>query len=784
MKPEETIRFKDPVCEMDVSSDSKYSYIYKDKVYYFCSEHCLINFKKFPQKYLNKPDDSYCLDKKICNLDIETSKIVNEKKVIYTCPMHPEVTQYEAGLCPKCGMALEPIIPKTDNKNEELDDMSHRFWISAALSIPIFILAMITDMFASLLSNIVNMKMIGYIEFFLATPVVFWGGWPFLLRGYNSLKTMNLNMFTLIALGVSVAWLYSTVGLFMPYIFPAQMHNADGLVHIYFEAASVITTLVLLGQVLELRARSQTNEAIKLLLNMAPNSAHIIKENGVEEDILLENVHIGDILRVRPGEKVPVDGVVIEGLSSVDESMVTGESLAVKKSIGDKVIGATINTNGSFIMKAQKIGSDTLLAQIIEMVSLAQHSRAPIQKLADTIAGYFVPIVILISLTTFIFWYLIGPEPRLAYSIVSSVCVLIIACPCALGLATPISVMVATGRGALSGVLIKDAQALEIMEKVDILVVDKTGTLTEGKPKVVNLHIQDGFNEYDFLCFTASLERASEHPLAQSVIENAQQKNIELVKVQNFESISGMGIAGEVAGKKIAIGNIKLMDNLNIDMTELLFKADKERTEGKIVILVAIDSKAAGFISIIDPIKESTQKAIEELHAEGIKIVMLSGDNKATAQIVAKELKIDEVYAEVLPQQKAQIIKELQEKGHIVAMAGDGINDAPSLAISHVGIAMGTGTDIAIQSADITLVKGDLRGIVKARILSIETMKNIRQNLFFAFFYNSIGIPVAAGVLYPFFGLLLSPMIAAAAMSFSSVSVIGNSLRLKNIRLQ
>jgi len=707
----------------------------------------------------------------------------DDKLTQYTCPMHPEVVQNEPGSCPKCGMALEPVIAKAaEEKNEELIDMSRRFWISAILTAPLFILAMTADMMPQLLPDGLSMKALQYIEFFLATPVVLWGGRPFFVKGYNSLRTMNLNMFTLIALGVLAAWLYSITALFMPYLFP-QMMQVDGLVHVYFEASAVITTLVLLGQVLELRARSQTNTAIKLLLELAPNTARIVRENGSEEDIPIEHLKVGDILRIRPGEKIPLDGVVIDGRSNVDESMVTGEPVAVAKFKGEKVIGATLNSNGTLLMKAQKIGSETLLSQIIEMVSHAQRSRAPIQKLADVVASYFVPTVVLVSLVTFVFWLIFGPEPQLAYAVVGAVSVLIIACPCALGLATPISIMVATGRGAMAGVLIKDAQALETMEKVDTLVVDKTGTLTEGRPRLVSVHAEEGFGENELLAQAATLEMASEHPLADAIIEGAKERGIELDRADKFETISGMGITGEVNGRRVAVGNFKLFESLNIQNAQFSKKADKERKEGKIVMFVAIDSKAAGYIAVADPIKGSSAKAVQDLHDKGIKVVMLTGDNRATAEIVAKELGIDEVYAEVLPQEKSDVIKELQAQGHIVAMAGDGINDAPALALSHVGIAMGTGTDIAMHSADITLVKGDLRGIVRARVLSRATMQNIRQNLFFAFFYNSAGIPIAAGVLYPFFGILLSPMIAAAAMSFSSVSVIANSLRLKKTKL-
>lgn len=706
-----------------------------------------------------------------------------QKQRQYTCPMHPEVLQEDPGSCPKCGMALEPIDIRAKEKNEELHDMNRRFWISMALSIPVFILAMSVDMFPSLLPESLSMKMVQYTEFFLATPVVFWGGFPFFVKGINSLKTMNLNMFTLISLGVFVAWLYSVVALFMPSLFPPMMRMDDGSVHVYFEAAAVITTLVLLGQVLELKARSQTNTALKLLLELAPKKATLIKDDGNEEDISIEDVKVGDILRVRPGEKIPVDGVVVEGKSNIDESMVSGEPLGVSKSVGESVIGATLNVNGSLLIKAEKIGADTLLAQIVEMVAQAQRSRAPIQKLADIVAGYFVPIVVFVALITFVAWWIFGPEPTLTYAVIGAVSVLIIACPCALGLATPISIMVATGRGAMAGVLIKNAEMLEIMEKVDTLVVDKTGTLTEGKPTLVSIHAEEGFEEEELLRLVASLERASEHPLADAIVKGAKERDIELVKVDHFESLNGVGVKGDVDGYKVAIGNKKLAQSLEIDQKAFFERAQSKRADGDIVILVAIDSKAAGFIVISDPIKESSAQAISDLRKEGIEVVMLTGDSRTTAEVVAKKLGIDTVYAEILPEEKATTIKELQAKGKIVAMAGDGINDAPALAQANVGIAMGTGADIAMQSAGITLVKGDLRGIVRARVLSRATMRNIRQNLFFAFFYNSVGIPIAAGVLYPFFGILLSPMIAAAAMSFSSVSVIANSLRLKKVDL-
>lgn len=784
------MNLKDPVCGMNVSNDSKYLYRYENEDYRFCSEHCLVKFKAHPKDYLKKESshaivtegESICTHENLCHGNTRTSDI-DAKATKYTCPMHPEVIQEHAGTCPKCGMALEPIVAKaTEEKNEELLDMSRRFWVSAALSIPIFVLAMITDMMPLLLPEGLSIKAVGYIEFFLATPVVLWGGFPFFLRGYKSLLTWNLNMFTLISLGVLVAWIYSIAALFMPHVFPSAMQSDGGLVHVYFEAAAVITTLVLLGQVLELRARSKTNNAIKLLLGLAPNMARIVRESGDEEDIEIGKVHVGDILRVRPGEKIPVDGIVIEGESNVDESMVTGEPVSVKKFEGEKLIGATINSNGTLIMRAEKIGSDTLLAQIIDMVSHAQRSRAPIQKLADVVSGYFVQGVLGVALITFFIWWMWGTEPRLAYAVVSAVSVLIIACPCALGLATPIAIMVATGRGAMNGVLIKNAEALEIMEKVDTLVVDKTGTLTQGKPKLVAVYAVESFGENELLALAASLERASEHPLADAVVEGAKERGIELLKADGFEALSGMGIKGKVGGYGVVVGNAKLLESLKIDTQELSKKTDVQRSDGKIVMLVAVDSKAVGFISVADPIKESAREAVHDLHDKGIKIVMLTGDNRTTAEIVAKKLGIDEVHAEVLPEQKAEVIKKLQAQGRIVAMAGDGINDAPSLALAHVGIAMGTGTDVAMESAGVTLVKGDLRGIVRVRVLSIATMRNIRQNLFFAFFYNSVGIPIAAGVLYPFFGILLSPMIAAAAMSFSSVSVIANSLRLKQIK--
>ena len=760
---------KDPVCNMTVSSDSEHHYQYADKNYYFCSQHCLHKFKEHPEQYLGK--------------ETLQSLETHGETITYTCPMHPEVVQDHPGACPKCGMALEPVAFSGEEKNEELIDMSRRFWVCTVLALPVFFLAMIADMMPSWLPNWLSMHMVQWIEFALATPVVLWGGWPFFDRGWRSVQTWNLNMFTLIALGVSVAWIYSVVALLFPQIFPPVMQMEHGLVHVYFEAAAVITTLVLLGQVLELRARSRTYAAIRMLLELAPKTARIVRNDGTEEDIPLEQIRPGDTLRIRPGEKVPVDGTVIDGGSNVDESMITGEPIPVAKLAGEKLIGATVNGTGSLLMRAERVGPDTLLAQIVHMVAEAQRSRAPIQKLADVVAGYFVPTVVGVAVIAFIVWWVWGPEPRLAHAIVNAVAVLIIACPCALGLATPISIMVGTGRGAMAGVLIKNAEALEIMGKVDTLVVDKTGTLTEGKPRLVAVHAEPGFIEGEVLRLSASLERASEHPLAEAIVQGAEEKGVELVMATNFQSITGKGVTGEVDGHTVATGNVKLLESLGINSGDLSQQADKQRVEGRTVMLIAIDGKAAGLIGVADPIKDSTAEAIRDLHDEGMRIVMLTGDSHATAKAVAGKLGIDQVHAEILPDRKAEIVKQLQADGHIVAMAGDGINDAPALAQAQVGIAMGTGTDVAIESAGITLVKGDLRGIVRARRLSRSTMSNIRQNLFFAFVYNTAGVPIAAGVLYPFFGILLSPMIAAAAMSFSSVSVISNSLRLKRVRL-
>jgi Cu+-exporting ATPase len=719
-----------------------------------------------------------------CGMALEPKVFAGvETQTEYTCPMHPEIVRDKPGNCPKCGMALEARSVEMEEDTSELDDMTRRFRVSAILAIPVFLLAMVADLAPGWLPDDLSMKTVQWIEFALATPVVLWGGWPFFVRGWQSVVSWNLNMFTLIGLGVAVAWVYSMVALLFPSLFPPAMQQESGTVHVYFEAAAVITALVLLGQVLELRARSRTNSAIKLLLGLAPNTARIMREDGKEEDIPLEHVQQGDILRVRPGEKVPVDGVVTKGISSVDESMVTGEPIPVEKHAGETLIGATVNGTGSLLMRAEKVGADTLLSQIVRMVSEAQRSRAPIQKLADSVASYFVPAVVGVAIMAFSVWGLWGPEPRLAYAVVNAVAVLIIACPCALGLATPMSIMVGTGKGAALGVLIKNAEALEIMEKVDTLVVDKTGTLTEGKPELVLVQVGQDFDENEVLRLAATLERASEHPLAEAIVRGAEEKGVELATTEHFKSITGKGVIGRIDGQTVALGNIKLLEDLSIDPGELPGMSEVGRIHGRTVVYVAIDGRAAGVISVADPIKQSAIEALADLHKEGINVVMLTGDSRATAMAVAGKLGIDRVEAEVLPDQKAEIVKKLQQEGHIVAMAGDGINDAPALAQSHVGIAMGTGTDVAMESAGVTLVKGDLRGIVRARRLSRATMRNIRQNLFFAFIYNSLGVPVAAGVLYPAFGLLLSPIIAAAAMSFSSVSVISNALRLRRIKI-
>jgi Cu+-exporting ATPase len=803
----------DPVCGMKVSRASRNHVEHAGHDYYFCSEHCVNKFTADPAAFQGKdkpeekpqrgkpaaPEDAgamyfcpMCPGQeqkgpgicKQCGMALEpVAAPTTSQKTEYFCPMHPEIVSDRPGNCPKCGMALEARTTSLEEENPELEDMSRRFRISSILAVPVFVLAMVADLAPSWLPSPLTMGTVQWIEFVLATPVVLWGGWPFFERFVLSLKTWNLNMFTLIGLGVGVAWLYSVIALLMPDIFPPVMQMEGGLVDVYFEAAAVITALVLLGQVLELRARSRTNEAIRLLLGMAPKTARRVYPDGTEADVPLEEVQPGDVLRIRPGEKIPVDGVVVEGESHVDESMVTGEPVPVEKSEGAKLIGATVNGNGTLLMRAEKVGADTLLAQIVNMVAEAQRSRAPIQKMADTVAGYFVPTVIGIALITFAVWLSIGPEPRLAHAIVNAVAVLIIACPCALGLATPISIMVGTGRGATAGVLIKNAEALEIMEKVDALVVDKTGTLTEGKPALTTVMTADGMREDQVLQMAASLERASEHPLAEAIVRAANERGLKLEAVQNFTAITGKGVRAAIGDKTILLGNATLMEDNSIDIDVVESTVRKHQLDGETVMYLAVNKRLAGLLGVSDPVKESTPDAIRQLHEEGIEVVMLTGDNRNTAAAVATKLGIDRFEAEVLPDQKAAVVKKLQEEGKIVAMAGDGINDAPALASAHVGIAMGTGTDVAMESAGVTLVKGDLRGIVRARRLSRATMKNIRQNLFFAFIYNSLGVPIAAGVLYPVFGLLLSPIIAAAAMSFSSVSVITNALRLRRVRL-
>ncbi|MHB8879870.1 MAG: heavy metal translocating P-type ATPase [Thermodesulfovibrionales bacterium] len=804
------MKVNDPVCGMQIEDNKAAgTATYKGETYFFCSESCKNKFIENPESFIDKkplPED----EKKTlkggaiftcpmhpevrqadpgacpkCGMALEAVEpTAGGTKTDWTCPMHPEIVRAAPGSCPICGMALEPkTITAEEVENPELIDMTRRFKISVVLTIPLVILvmgSMIPGL--SLILGMVPHGIRKWLELVLATPVVLWGAWPFFVRGWKSIITWNPNMFTLIGLGVGVAYIYSFVAALFPGLFPASFRGQGGEVSLYFEAAAVITVLVLLGQVLELRARTRTGAAIKALLGLAPKTARKIKD-GNEEDVPLEQVQPGDFLRVRPGEKIPVDGTVTEGSSSVDESMISGEPIPVMKQTGDRVIGASVNGTGTLIMKAEKVGAETLLAQIVHMVAEAQRSRAPIQKLADTVAGYFVQIVVSIAVLTFAVWAWIGPEPRMAYALVNAVAVLIIACPCALGLATPMSIMVAMGKGATGGVLFKNAEAIEVMKAVDTLVTDKTGTLTEGKPKLVSVLAAVGFDERTLLYVAASIEMGSEHPLAAAIVSGAKEKDILPSKVESFESNTGRGVTGMLDGRKIALGNLKLLDELGIAPGELPDKAESMRKEGQTAMFVAVDGKVAGILGVADPIKTTTAEAIEKLHKEGIRVVMLTGDSKTTAEAVGKKLGIDEVIAEVLPDQKAEIIKRLQSGGKIIAMAGDGINDAPALAQAHVGIAMGTGTDVAMQSAGVTLVKGDLRGIVRARKLSRATMRNIKQNLFFAFAYNSLGIPIAAGVLYPFTGMLLSPMFAAAAMSFSSVSVVGNALRLRRTKL-
>ena len=766
----------DPVCGMTVNPESAAgSFEHQGTTYYFCSTHCLHRFQQNPESFLNKA----VIAPQPIGITRAPQPATAAKK--YTCPMHPEIIRDGPGSCPICGMALEPLVASLDEEeNVELKDMTRRFCVAVVLTIPVFVLGMSDLIPGQPLQQLVPMSTLAWVQLVLATPVVLWAGWPFFVRGWQSIVTRNLNMFTLIALGVGVGYVFSVIAVLAPGIFPVSFHEAGSHVPVYFEAAAVITTLVLLGQVLELRARSQTGTAIKALLGLAPKTAQRIRNDGQEEEVPLEHVHVGNRLRVRPGEKIPVDGVVLEGASAVDESMITGEPIPVEKSANDRVVGGTVNGTGSFVMRAERVGSETLLAQIVQMVAEAQRSRAPIQRLADVVSSYFVPAVVLIAVMTFIVWSVWGPEPRMAHGLVNAVAVLIIACPCALGLATPMSIMVATGKAAHNGILFRNAEAIEVMRKVDTLVVDKTGTLTQGKPQLVSVVATGGFEEQTLLRLAASLERASEHPLASAIVSGARDRGVKLVDAVNFMSITGKGVVGEVDGHRVAVGNRVLLDDLKVEAGELTAQADKQRTDGQTIMFVAIDEKPAGLLGVADPIKPTTPDAVKQLHAEGIHIVMLTGDSRTTAEAVARKLGIDEVVAEVLPDQKVEVVKRFQSAGRVVAMAGDGINDAPALAQAQVGIAMGTGTDVAVQSAGVTLVKGDLRGIVRARSLSRATMTNIKQNLFFAFVYNTLGVPIAAGVLYPFFGILLSPMIAAAAMSFSSVSVIGNALRLRN----
>jgi len=757
----------DPVCGMKVDPHTaKHRATYDGRPYYFCSARCREKFEADPARYLEKD---------------KAAAAPVPAGTIYTCPMHPEIRQEGPGSCPICGMALEPALVSADSgPNPELVDMTRRFWIGLALTIPVFVLEMGQHVFGL---DLVEQPLSNWLQFALASPVVLWAGWPFFVRGWQSLVSRNLNMFTLIAMGTGVAWLYSVVAVLAPGIFPDAFRDHHGAVAVYFEAAAVITVLVLLGQVLELRAREHTSGAIKALLNLAPKTARRLNKDGSEQEVPLDTVAAGDRLRVRPGEKVPVDGEVLEGRSSLDESMVTGESMPVTKEVGARLIGGTINRSGALVMRADKVGRDTLLARIVQMVADAQRTAAPIQRLADQVSGWFVPLVILIAVAAFIAWSIFGPEPRFAYGLVAAVSVLIIACPCALGLATPMSIMVGVGRGAELGVLIKNAVALERMEKIDTLVIDKTGTLTEGKPKVTKVVPASGFDEDEVLRLSASLERASEHPLAHAIVAAAEERKLRLDEVSGFDSPVGKGVIGKVEGKSIALGNAKYLKEIGVSTDALADEAEKLRTDGATAIFAAVDGKVAGILAVADPVKRTTPEALNALHGEGIRIVMLTGDNRTTADAVARQLGIDEVHAEVLPEDKKRIVEELRGKGRVVAMAGDGVNDAPALAAADVGIAMGTGTDVAMESAGITLVKGDLVGIVRARRLSHATMKNIRQNLFFAFAYNAAGVPVAAGVLFPVFGTLLSPVIAAAAMALSSVSVVGNALRLRGMKI-
>jgi Cu+-exporting ATPase len=790
---------------MTISPDDAVGHVdHKGQTYYFCNESCLEKFRATPDAFLGEhatvPVTAADMEREYtcpmdpevrqqgpgacpkCGMALEPVDITPLTKTEWTCPMHPEIVRDEPGSCPICGMALEPRTVTLEEKNPELEDMTRRFWWSAGITVPILAFMVSEFLPGQPLQAMLPHGWLNWILLALATPVVLWGGWPFFVRGWASVVNRHLNMFTLIALGVGTAYVYSVIATVAPGLFPDSFRMM-GQVAVYFEPAAVIVALVLLGQVLELRARSRTSAAIRNLLGLAPKTARRIDEDGTEQDIPLEHVHVGDRLRVKPGERVPVDGIVVDGTTTIDESMVTGEPIPVEKAADAAVTGGTVNGTGSFVMEARRVGGDTLLAQIVRMVSEAQRSRAPIQRLADTVSGWFVPIVIAVAVVTFVVWTQYGPEPRLAHALVNAVAVLIIACPCALGLATPMSIMVGTGRGAEAGVLIRNAEALELFEKITTIVVDKTGTLTEGKPRLATVEPTSDFDTATVLRLTASLENVSEHPLAAAIVTGAREQQISLSDVHDFESLTGKGVSGTVEGRRVAIGNVRHLEALGVDPGTLRDRAETLRREGQTVMFVVIDGQPAGLVAVADPVKTTTVEAIKELHAEGIKVVMLTGDNRTTAEAVARSVGIDQVEADVLPDQKAAVVTRLQQQGERVAMAGDGINDAPPLAAAEVGIAMGTGTDVAMESAGVTLVKGDLRGIVRARRLSRFTMHNIRQNLFFAFIYNVLGVPIAAGLLYPFFGLLLSPMIASAAMTFSSVSVIGNALRLRRAAL-
>lgn len=796
----------DPVCGMEIDPQAAAATLEHDgETYYFCNPVCAERFQADPERYLHPSSTpavapaaaSYTcpMDPEIhspqpgpcpkCGMALEPETILTPSvRTEYVCPMHPEVVRPEPGSCPICGMALEPrTVTLEEPENPELTLMRRRFWVSLALTIPVMALGMGHMLPVGALRRLVMSPATGWIQFVLATPVVLWGGWPFFERGWASIVNRSLNMFTLIALGTGVSYLYSCVAQIAPGIFPTTLRSAGGEVAVYFDAAAAITTLVLLGQMLELRARSRTSSAIKALLGLAPKTAVLLKDDGSEEQLPLDRVRPGDRLRVRPGEKIPVDGTVLDGASSVDESMITGEPVPAEKSTGSRLTAGTINGTGSMVMRAERVGADTLLAQIVQMVAQAQRSRAPIQHLADVVASYFVPAVVLAAVIAFVAWDIYGPQPRLAHAIVNAVATLIIACPCALGLATPMAIMVGTGRGARAGVLVKNAEALEALEKVDTLVVDKTGTLTEGKPRLISIVAAPGWNEHDLLRLAASLERSSEHPLAAAVIAAAREKGLELSEVGEFRSTTGMGVKGRVDGRECALGNRAMLDEMNLSAKELAAHAEELRAAGQTVMFLAVDGSVAGLLGVADPVKKSAVEALRQLRRERVRVVMVTGDHRTTAEAVGRQLGIEEVEADVLPNQKGDVVKKLESQGRFVAMAGDGINDAPALALARVGIAMGTGTDIAIESAGITLVKGDLEGIVRARRLSRATMRNIRQNLFFAFVYNSLGIPVAAGILYPFFGLLLSPVIASAAMTFSSLSVVTNALRLRKLVL-